>query len=78
MTRAIEEYSHNAIVYNIGGVDPDRFNFDIYLIFSDVARWSLHYNAYVVTNDSDFFVYRIRGVIDLDSLIIGYQQESRY
>ena len=76
--QAIEEYSHGSVVFKTGGVDPDRLNQISFLILSDVARYCLQYDAYAVTNDSDFFVYKIPGVIDLDDLLSAYQNESRY
>lgn len=77
MIRAMEEYSQGSIIFKTAGMDPDRLNLFSFFTYRDVARNCIDYNAYAITNDSDFFIYQIPGVIDLNALLSAYQHESR-
>ena len=52
------------------------FVLSIYLQCRDVAKAANEYNACVISNDSDFFLYDINGVIMLEDLTNAYNRES--
>ena len=76
MVLSFSEYTRNKMLFVNSGVDPDRFALPLLLTPSDVARFCQRFDAYALTNDSDFFVYPIKGVISLDSIIRNFQRES--
>ena len=57
-------------------MDPDRFLSPTLLIPSDIARYCITFDAYALTNDSDFLVYPIKGMVDLRPIIDNFQYES--
>ncbi|KAK8811719.1 hypothetical protein WA538_000505 [Blastocystis sp. DL] len=66
MMDALDEYSHGRIECLMMGVDPDR----------ETAIIAAKRNAYVITNDSDYFIFPVPGVIHLSVLMEGYQTET--
>ncbi|KAK8811720.1 hypothetical protein WA538_000506 [Blastocystis sp. DL] len=66
MMDALDEYSHGRIECLMMGVDPDR----------ETAIIAAKRNAYVITNDSDYFIFPVPGVIHLSALVRGYQTEA--
>lgn len=76
MIHALEEYSHGSIECLMMGIDPDRFLFTTQLIYRETAVIAVQRNAYVITNDSDYFIFPVRGVIHLSTLLAGYRTES--
>lgn len=76
MILSLMEYTYNKMLFVNSGVDPDRFVLPLRLTPSDVARFCQRFDAYALTNDSDFFVYPIKGVVALDSITRNFQRES--
>ena len=67
---AICEYTKNDKIIVYSGVDPDRYYLILfYYYYSDVAKYCCKFSAYAFTNDSDFLLYKIPGVIFLNEII---------
>lgn len=45
-------------------------------LISDIAKYCISYSACALTNDSDFFVYQIPGMIHLNDIVTGFQTEG--
>ena len=76
MIRALQEYSHGTIECLMMGVDPDRFLFEMKFTHRETAIIAAKRNAFVITNDSDYFIFPVPGVIHLSTLLNGYKTES--
>lgn len=76
MTNALKDYSHGRIKCLMMGVDPDRFFSLMIFIYRETAIIAAKRNAYVITNDSDYFIFPVPGVIHLSVLMEGYQTEG--
>lgn len=76
MMNALKDYSHGRIECLMMGVDPDRFFSLMIFIYRETAIIAAKRNAYVITNDSDYFIFPVPGVIHLSVLMEGYQTES--
>lgn len=76
MMDALDEYSHGRIECLMMGVDPDRFFSFMIFIYRETATIAAKRNAYVITNDSDYFIFPVPGVIHLSVLMEGYQTEG--
>lgn len=46
------------------------------LFISDIANYCNSYSACALTNDSDFFIYQIPGMILLSDIVTGFQTEG--
>ena len=76
MMDALKDYSHGRIKCLMMGVDPDRFFSLMIFIYRETAIIAAKRNAYVITNDSDYFIFPVPGVIHLSVLMKGYQTEG--
>ena len=76
MMNALKDYSHGRIECLMMGVDPDRFFSFMIFIYRETAIIAAKRNAYVITNDSDYFIFPVPGVIHLSALVRGYQTEG--
>ena len=76
MMNALKDYSHGRIECLMMGVDPDRFFSLMIFIYRETATIAAKRNAYVITNDSDYFIFPVPGVIHLSVLMKGYQTEG--
>lgn len=76
MMNALKDYSHGRIKCLMMGVDPDRFFSLMIFIYRETAIIAAKRNAYVITNDSDYFIFPVPGVIHLSVLMKGYQTEG--
>ena len=76
MMNALKDYSHGRIECLMMGVDPDRFVSLMIFIYRETAIIAAKRNAYVITNDSDYFIFPVPGVIHLSVLMEGYQTEG--
>ena len=76
MMNALKDYSHGRIKCLMMGVDPDRFFSFMIFIYRETAIIAAKRNAYVITNDSDYFIFPVPGVIHLSVLMKGYQTEG--
>ena len=68
---AIRQFFQESEIYACG-IDSDKYilSYSNYqLSCRNTARVAQHYNAFVVTNDSDFFLLHVRGIIFIDNLI---------
>ncbi|ORX42553.1 hypothetical protein BCR36DRAFT_362308 [Piromyces finnis] len=50
--------------------------FSLFEADSDIAYLAKKYNGYVISNDSDFYIYDIPGYINIESLIFTFTQKS--
>ena len=76
MMNALKDYSNGRIKCLMMGVDPDRFFSLMIFIYRETAIIAAKRNAYVITNDSDYFIFPVPGVIHLSVLMKGYQTEG--
>ena len=76
MMNALKDYSHGRIKCLMMGVDPDRFFSLMIFIYRETAIIAAKRNAYVITNDSDYFIFPVPGVLHLSVLMRGYQTEG--
>ena len=76
MMNALKDYSHGRIKCLMMGVDPDRFFSFMIFIYRETATIAAKRNAYVITNDSDYFIFPVPGVLHLSVLMRGYQTEG--
>lgn len=75
---AICEYTKNDKIIVYSGVDPDRYCLLHFYYYSDVAKYCCKFSAFALTNDSDFLLYKIPGVIFLNEIVLEFQTECNY
>ena len=63
----IEKYGHDIIEFC--GIDCDKWLLLLFLILRDIARYAKEHNTLVLTNDSDFCIFDIPGLVFLDDVI---------
>ena len=76
--KSLNDYYNNKVRFVFCGLDPDRYGWYFCHNYSEIAHISIKHNCYVLTNDSDFFVYDTPGVVDLESLLDDFYLIKKY